>query len=331
MAVVTRGEEVDRGLTQVKAVDNAYPLLGTVRLAPEMSLAQALAGQDGLPGAVMERVLIDRLGLSLGDRFNLGTQPFVLTAELINEPDNAAGGFGLGPRTLVTTDSLAQSGLLAPGTLFSTQYRLDLPPGADLPALEAEARARFENSGLRWRDARNGAPGVAEFVDRLGAFLILVGLSGLAVGGVGVSAAVRAYLAGKTSVIATLRTLGADTRTIFLTYFLQIGALAIVGIVIGLALGALAPMLLSPLIEAQLPIPAAFAIYPAPLIEAALYGVLTLRSGRWRAPRMCAPLLCFAMRSAPRGSCRRSNICWQLCWDWAFWWRWPPGSAERCA
>jgi len=116
---------------------------------------------------------------------------------------------------------------------------------------------------------------VAQFVERLGAFLILVGLSGLAVGGIGVSAAVRAYLASKTSVIATLRTLGATRATIFQTYFLQIGALSLLGIAIGLVLGALVPILFGPVISASLPVPAIFTIHPAPLIEAALYGILT--------------------------------------------------------
>ena len=60
---------------------------------------------------------------------------------------------------------------------------------------------------------------------------------------------VRAYLARKTAVIATLRTLGATRRVIFLTYFLQIGALSLLGIGIGLALGAAVPILLGPLIR----------------------------------------------------------------------------------
>ncbi|WP_299677193.1 FtsX-like permease family protein [uncultured Roseobacter sp.] len=275
MAVVGEGDTAERGLTQIKAIDTAYPLIGAVELTPDIPLDQALAIEEGLPGAVMERVLIDRLGLSIGDRFRLGTQDFRLSAELTREPDSAAGGFALGPRTIVTTPSLENSQLLAPGTLFSTKYRLDLPPEADLATLAAEARSRFEATGLRWTDARNGAPGVSEFVDRLGAFLILVGLSGLAVGGVGVSSAVRAYLAGKTNVIATLRTLGATRAVIFQTYFLQIGALSLCGIAIGVLLGGLAPLIFAPLIEARLPIPAAFALYPAPLIEAAIYGLLT--------------------------------------------------------
>jgi putative ABC transport system permease protein len=56
---------------------------------------------------------------------------------------------------------------------------------------------------------------------------------------------------------------------------IQIAVLSGVGIVMGLTLGAALPMLLAPVIETQLPIPAVFSLYPQPLFEAALYGVLT--------------------------------------------------------
>nr|WP_170540574.1 FtsX-like permease family protein [Ruegeria arenilitoris] len=272
---VTRSDAPQRGLTQIKAIDDAYPLIGTVQLDPEISLSVALDGNATLPGAVMDPVLIERLGLDIGDSLALGTQDFVLAAALISEPDAAGDGFTLGPRTLVRTADLKDSGLLQPGTLFSTKYRMDLPVGADLTEVSEQAESVLQGSGLRWTDARNGAPGIAEFVSRLGAFLVLVGLSGLAVGGIGVSAAVRAYLARKTETIATLRTLGADRATIFQTYLIQIGVLSVVGIAAGVALGGLAPIFLAPLIESRLPVPAVFSVYPQPLFEAALYGLLT--------------------------------------------------------
>jgi putative ABC transport system permease protein len=275
MAVVGSGDTAERALTQIKGVDGAYPLVGQMQLDPEMTLDEALATHDALPGAVMERALSDRLGLAPGDVFRLGTKDFRLNALILREPDSAASGFALGPRTLLRTDALEGSGLLTPGTLYNSKYRLKLPSDADLDALEDSTRARFEDSGMRWTDARNGAPGVARFVERLSAFLVLVGLSGLAVGGVGVSAAVRSYLTGKTEVIAVLRALGADRATVFQTYFIQIGALSLLGVAIGVILGAVAPLLLSPLIAARLPIPATFSIYPAPLFEAAIYGLLT--------------------------------------------------------
>ncbi|MGH1331939.1 MAG: ABC transporter permease [Paracoccaceae bacterium] len=273
MAVVGSGEKEDRALTQVKAVDGAYPLYGAPKLAPELPLQQALAGRDGLPGAVMEQALMDRLALSVGDAFAIGETRFILMAALLRESDSATAGFALGPRTIIAKDALEGTRMLAPGTLFESAYRLALPEGADLEALKQAAKEAL-GEGHRWRDARNGAPGVARFVDRLAAFLVLVGLAGLAVGGVGVSAAVRAFLEGKTEVIATLKTLGATRATIFWIYALQIGALTAFGLVLGLALGALVPLALGPLLAASLPVPVSIGIYPNPLLQAALYGIL---------------------------------------------------------
>ncbi len=192
MAVV--GE--DRALTQVKGVDGLYPLEGEVELDPPFPLEEALADR-GLPGAVMDRVLADRLGLSVGESFRLGTRNFRLGAVLVREPDSITGGFSFGPRTLVHSSALTSSGLLEPGTLYETEYRLDLPAGTDLAAAQAEAEAAFRDKGMRWSDSRRASPGVERFVDRTGSFLVLVGLAGLAVGGVGISAAVRAYLEGE--------------------------------------------------------------------------------------------------------------------------------------
>ena len=270
MVVVERGENTERGLSQIRAVDSAYPLVGKVTLDPEIPLDAALADH----GVVLERILADRLGLVAGDTVKLGTQTFTLRAILERYPDNASGGFGLGPRTIVLTSDLKDTGLLEEGSMFSTNYRLTLPPNPDLEALEKATEDQFRDQGLRWRDSRRGAGGTARFVERIGAFLILMGLSGLAVGGVGVSAAVRAYLSGKTSVIATLKTLGATRNTIFLTYFIQIGILTILGVAIGLALGGTIPLLAAPLIAEALPIPSDFTLQIAPLAEAALYGIL---------------------------------------------------------
>ena len=265
------GGAPDRALTQIKAVDDAYPLTGEVRLdPPQLPLEDALA--DG--GAVIERALAERLRLAPGDEMRLGERTVRIAAILAFEPDGAGGGFGLGPKTIVLRETLEGSGLLAPGTLFDSSYRLDLPPSADLAALQAEAEERFRGAGARWRDARNGAPGVSQFVESLESFLVLVGLAGLAVGGVGVASAVRAYLARKVATIATLRTLGAERRTVFAVYLMQIAVLTVAGIVLGLILGAGAPLLAAPMIEAALPIPADIGVHPGPLLRAAAFGAL---------------------------------------------------------
>ncbi len=275
MAVVGDGNIAERALTQVKGADANYPLYGKVLLKPDISLARALAGDKSTPGAVMQQILIDRLGLSIGDTFRLGVKEFYLSAALVREPDNVSAGFGLGPRTIVSLNALEGSGLLEPGSIFETKYRFLLLPTADLSNINTKAEERFKNKGARWHDRRKSAPGIQRFIDRIGSFLVLVGLAGLAVGGIGVSAAVRAYLDRKTSVIATLKTLGANGKTIFLTYLIQIGVMALIGITLGLTLGAILPILLSSAIEAAFPVPIAVGLHLSPLVEAAVYGALS--------------------------------------------------------
>ncbi len=261
----------ETALTQIKAVDTAYPLVGSVRLGDDTPLDQALANK----GVVMERVLSDRLGLKIGDSLWLGTDQFRLGGVLASYPDSAGDGFGLGPRTIVYTSNLSDTGLLEPGTLFTTKYRMTFGQTIDFDKIAQTVTDAFGNSGLRWRDARNGAPGVAEFVERLGSFLILVGLSGLAVGGIGVSAAVRTYMQRKTAVIATLRSIGAANSTIFQTYFIQIMAISVIGIALGIGLGTGVPIVIAPLLEAALPFPISIGIYLRPILEAVIYGLLT--------------------------------------------------------
>ena len=248
--------ERTRALTQVKGVDGAYPLAGVVTLDPAMPLGEALAPRDGVPGMVLEPALLDRLGVAPGATVTLGGHPFRVTAALLREPDRASGGFGLGPRSLVSLEALRATGLLAPGTLYETQYRLALPEDADLAALSARLAADFPEAGLRWRDRRAAAPGIERFVDRIGAFLVLVGLAALAVGGVGIAAAVRSYMEEKTDTIATLKTLGATGGDIMAVYHLQIGALAELGVAIGVGVGAGLPVGLGPLLARRHPAPA---------------------------------------------------------------------------
>jgi putative ABC transport system permease protein len=271
MAVVGDGDAAERALTQVKAVDDAWPLTGETVLEPPIPVSEALSGD----GAVMDGVLMDRLGLGVGDTFRLGTKTFRVTARLLREPDGATGGFAFGPRTIVRTVALEGSGLITPGSLFDTRYRLDLPADADLPVLKRQAERAFRETGLRWRDSRNGAPGVDAFVERIGSFLVLVGLSGLAVGGVGIASAVRSYLERKTETIASLKAMGAEGGTIFAAYLMQVGMVAAAGIALGLAVGAALPVIAAPLIVARLPIPLTIGFLPAPLFEAAVYGALS--------------------------------------------------------
>jgi len=106
-------------------------------------------------------------------------------------------------------------------------------------------------------------------------FLTLVGLTALAVGGVGAAQAVTAFLDRKREDIATLKSLGADGTLVFLVYFLQVMAVAVSAVAVGVVAGALLPFAIQYLYGADFPAPAHFALYPEPLIFAATFGLLS--------------------------------------------------------
>ena len=273
LAVAKKDGVTERTLTQIKAVDNAYPLNGTLSLDGDITLEEAFKPVNGIPGAVMHKALVERLGLKAGSEFRLGFNTFMLNGVILQEPDETGGNFSLGPRTMVLLKDLENSGLIDEGTLFSSRYRMTIPENSDIDDLRSDAETVLGTT-FSWRDKRNGAPGIQELVGRVGAFLTLVGLAGLVVGGIGISLTVSTYLETKTKVIATLKTLGADQLTIFFIYLFQVMVLIVIGIVFGLLIGILIPYLLESVLSEFLPVPFNFQIHLTDLLEASFYGLL---------------------------------------------------------
>lgn len=271
MAEASNGE---RRLVSLRGVDGRFPLAGTVKLDGAESVAAALADRDGLPGAAVEPALLERLHLKLGDRFQAGPVTLVARAVLVSEPDGLSRGFALGPRVMVRREVIERSGLLAPGGLSVRAVRIALPAGQDPRALGKATIAQFPDAGLQVRDRLDAAPGARRLIDQLEYFLGFIGLASLVAGGLGVAGAVGAYLATREPSIAVLKALGADGALIRNLYLVQIGLLAALGVAIGLAIGAVAPLILGKLAGTALPIPALFAIYPLPLAKAGLFGLL---------------------------------------------------------
>ncbi len=261
-----------RVVVALKAVDAAYPLYGAAKLdPPTLSLDQALAG----PGVVVERSLLARLGLRVGDPLRIGQAEFVIRAVLEREPDRIGGYISIGPRAMIGLDQLARTRVILPGSLAQYGYGLALPAGVDANAWLATIRSAHPDARWRARGTRDIQPQITRFTDRLATYLTLAGLTALLIGGVGVALAIQNYLAGKTTTIATLKCLGASSGLVFRIYLLQILVLAGIGSLLGLAIGQAAPWLLSALLAPVLPVRVVTGWYPLPLLIALGAGLLT--------------------------------------------------------
>jgi putative ABC transport system permease protein len=308
-ALARTHDESDAALVEIKAADDLYPLYGVVTLKGGGTPRDHLVRRsDGAYGAVVEETLLVRLGLRLGDQVRVGNALIALTGILDSEPDRLSERIDLGSRLMISGEALAASGLVQPGSLISWVYRVRLaepPTDSAIAALSAAAAQQFPNAGWRVRTSQDASPGLRRNVERLGDFLVLVGLSALIIGGVGVANAVRAYLDGKRDVIATLKCLGAKGGFVVRVYLLQIMLLAGAGIAIGLVIGAIIPFAVAGALDGVLPIAVTASIYPSELGLAAADGFATaLAFALWPLGRArdVSPAALFGELVAPRRS-----------------------------
>ena len=286
MRAMARTPDGRTALVEMKAVDAAYPLYGTVTLDPPQPLSDALAQRDGAYGAAADPALLARLDLKPGARITVGSAPIEIRAVLTSEPDKLAGGIGFGPRLLVSEAALRATGLVQPGSVVRWHYRLRLPDNAAgdeaVKAVSTAAQAQLPEAGWEIRSRTSASPALERNVERFTQYLTLVGLTALLVGGVGVANAVKSHLDRRRDVIATLKSLGATGSTVFAIYLTQVVTLALIGALPGLLVGAALPFLIAWGFGTLLPLPLAPAIHPAGLALAMLYGVLTaVAFGLW--------------------------------------------------
>jgi putative ABC transport system permease protein len=265
----------DRRLVELRGVSGSYPLAGKVELQGATSLAAAFRPDDEAAGAAVEQALLDRLHLKLGDHFLIGQASFVARAVLVSEPDRLGRGFNLGPRVLTSLDAVEQGGFLQPGLPNTGEaVRIALKPELATNAAIDRLVKTLKKDGFEARGRNDAAGGVKRLIDQLEYFLGFIGLASLVAGGLGVAGAVSAYLEQRKPSIAVLKALGAEGALIRNLYLIQIAVLSALGVAIGLAVGAAAPLVLGQLAADKLPVPALFAVYPIPLLKAALFGLL---------------------------------------------------------
>src|SRR5690606_23417193 len=133
---------------------------------------------------------------------------------------------------------------------------------------------RFNDPDWAVRSPREAAGNLARYYDLFARFLLIVGLSSLLVGGVGVSNGVTAYLGERQRSLATVRSLGATGNRILVHFMAQIGVLTAIGVGPGVLLGAAASLIMLPLLGHALGVNLPALIEPVPLLTAAGFGVL---------------------------------------------------------
>ncbi|MBI1845956.1 MAG: ABC transporter permease [Candidatus Rokubacteria bacterium] len=282
-------------LVEVKAVDGAYPLYGRLETEPPAAPGTHLAGR----GALVDASLLERLGLRVGDGLLLGAARLTIRGVLVREPDRATG-FLLGPRVLVSRTTLDASGLVQVGSRVRYRVLLRLPEAVTARAARAALAREIEDPAVRVTAFDEAQPGLRRFFTQMTTYLGLVGLASLLVGGIGVAAAVRAFIRRRRDTIAVLKCLGASSRLLVVTYLVQTIALGLLGSAAGALLGLALQPAVARLVEGVLPLTLETGVRAAMLVRGVAMGVLTAALvGLW-------PLL--EIRTVPPSAVLRRDV-----------------------
>ena len=278
LSMASSPKSTDPILVSLKAVDPAlYPFYGELELSPASRLNTALSSNSV---AVGDDLLL-RLGLHVGDNLKVGGQLFRIAASVVNEPDRLSGNFAAGPRVLMSRDSLASTGLLAPGNHATQRFLFKMPPPSDgrpvsdtaVAALKAKLVALLPEAQLT--DYRETNPALTEGLDRATSLLSLMSLVALVLGAVGVAMAMRAHLQQRLDTIAIMKSLGARSSQIMKIYILQTLLLGLAGGVLGVVFGVAVQLAFPSVLGKLINVPTELHIQPRAIFAGLGAGILT--------------------------------------------------------
>jgi len=215
-------------LAALKAVSDAYPLRGSVRVARDESGASEAVAHGPAPGEVwVDPGLLAALQMHLGDLLTVGDAVLPATRSIVAEPDRGVQFVNVAPRILLHQDDMARTGLVVEGSRI--RYELALSGSSAAVQAYAEWLAPRLQRGQSIRTLADAQPNVQRTLDRARSFLALVTTLTVLVAAIAVALATRRYGERHRDGVAILRCLGASRaqlRTLLWVEFLTLGALA---------------------------------------------------------------------------------------------------------
>src|SRR5438067_11728402 len=219
-------------MVELRAVQRGYPLYGAVELQGGQAYAHALVEQHGV---LVRPELLTTLGMTVGDRIQIGQSVFTIRGIIAKEPGRGVGGFSLGPRVLIDYEDVPSTELLGFGSRARRTVMAKVPDDRIQPLFRL-LRRDFRDDFVNVRSYRANDDQVGRDFDRAENYLSLVGLVIVILVGIAVSSVIRVFVLQKIRSIAVLKCVGGTSRQIITVYLLQVAALGLAGSALGIAI-----------------------------------------------------------------------------------------------
>src|SRR5436190_12572566 len=143
-------------LVELKAPAAGYPLYGALTTSPAAPLAALLEGD----GAVVQREVLERLGVTVGGRLAVGETTLTIRGVVEAEPDRSASLVRLGPRVFLSPAALERAGLVTFGSRVRYRALVRLPETLRASDTRAALARAIVDPGVRVAAYDESQPGL---------------------------------------------------------------------------------------------------------------------------------------------------------------------------
>ncbi len=260
-------------LVDVRALEGAFPYYGKIETEPADAEATF---RDGTRKALVDQSVLVQYNVGIGDSIRIGRVLFKIEGSLISSPSQSIGATLVTPAVYIPMAYLKETELIQKGSrvYYRRFYKFNDPPAdfniddqirTDSDSLRA---ARISSETIRERKEETG-----DTFEDLADFLNLVAFVALLLGCVGVASAVHIYIKEKIRLVAILRCLGASGRDAFYIYLSQIGAIGLIGSILGAIVGTFIQTVLPRVFADFLPVDVTFSLSCPSILGGVLTGL----------------------------------------------------------
>ncbi len=233
-SMVIKGEKSQ--LAEIKALHQGFPLRGSLYVKLGIDDEAKILKTIPRAGEVwIAPRLVNLLAIDIGDLIKVGEATFKVAGILVNEPSRGGDMFSFAPRLMMNANDLEKTGLIQFGSRVKYQLLVagDINKVNQFKVMIAPQLQR----GERVQDLKTARPEIRSALDKAEIFLGLAALVSVILSVTAMLLASEPYVARNIDNAALLRCFGASKSFIQNLLLWQCGFIALLGAIIGSALG----------------------------------------------------------------------------------------------
>ena len=237
--------------TELRAVDNSYPLYGEIQAIPEDASEKIFANTQK-PTVLINESIQNLLNVSQGDDVVIMGQKFEVAGLVSSVPDLAESAV-FGEFAMISKGSYQQFGLSSGGSFLDHEYRIKFNKST-----EASEQEGLVNSIIAYDDTivtrlpGESGQSLSRVIDNFSNFLNLISVSAMIIAGIGISNTLLSFVNQSNTSIAVKKSIGFSSSFIQTMYFYEIILILILTSVIAYLIGVFSPLLANELLPKSL-------------------------------------------------------------------------------